>query len=97
MPSFGDLCDRAVMFSEECRSAEDHAIIAWANMTTVGVMPAAKYEWFLTSMTVLLSTFKRNGLAVIIYPNRASDNSTARTSMAVAVLKSWYMESAWCE
>ena len=54
-------------------------MIAWANLTTVGVMPAAKYDWFLTSLTNILSCYKRNGLGVIVHCNRASDNG--RTSL----------------
>lgn len=48
-------------------------MIAWANMTTVGVMPAAKYDWFLTALSNLLSAYPRNGLGIIVHCNRAAD------------------------
>ena len=59
--------------AQEVRSPDDHCIICWANMTTVGVLPAAKYDWFLTGITTMLSAHKRNGLAIIVHCNRASD------------------------
>ena len=54
-------------------------MVAWANLTTVGVMPAAKWDFILTSVTNLLATYKPNGLVIIIHCNRASD--TGRTRM----------------
>jgi intracellular sulfur oxidation DsrE/DsrF family protein len=33
---------------------------------------AAKYEFLLTALTNLLTLYKRNGVAVLIHPNRAS-------------------------
>ena len=59
--------------TKEVRSPEDHCLVAWANLTTVGVMPAAKYDWFLTSMTNLIASHKRNAVGIIIHCNRASD------------------------
>ena len=59
--------------AQEVRSPDDHCIICWTNMTTVGVLPAAKYDWFLTGITTMLSAHKRNGLAIIVHCNRASD------------------------
>ncbi|CAK9107687.1 Uncharacterized protein SCF082_LOCUS50126 [Durusdinium trenchii] len=63
----------------EVRSVEDHCIFVWINMTTVGVMPASKWDFFITALTNLLASHKRNAIAVLIHPNRASD--TGRKSM----------------
>lgn len=65
--------DQRDQLSKDVRAPEDHAVIAWANLTTVGVMPAAKYDWFLTSLSNLLANHKRNSIGVIIHCNRASD------------------------
>ncbi|CAK9042286.1 Uncharacterized protein SCF082_LOCUS24342 [Durusdinium trenchii] len=51
----------SLLCMEEVRSVEDHCMVAWANLTTVGVMPAAKWDFILTSVTNLLVTYKRNG------------------------------------
>lgn len=48
-------------------------------MTTVGVMPASKWDFFITALTNLLASHKRNAIAVLIHPNRASD--TGRTEV----------------
>ena len=55
------------------RAAEDHSVVVWCNMTTCGVVPATKYDFFLTAITNLLANHKRNGLAIIVHCNRASD------------------------
>lgn len=65
------------LVAKEVKATDDHCVVLWCNMTTVGVMPAAKYDFFLTSITNILATHKRNGLALIVHCNRASD--TGRT------------------
>ncbi|CAL1125989.1 unnamed protein product [Cladocopium goreaui] len=57
----------------EIRSVDDHCIVVWSNLTTVGVMPAAKLDFFLTAISNILASHKRNALAILIHPNRASD------------------------
>eukprot|EP00435_Cladocopium_sp_Y103_P069260 s569_g33.t1 len=57
----------------EVRQVDDHCVIAFANLTTVGVMPGAKYDWFLTSLSNLLANNKRNSIGIIVHCNRASD------------------------
>ncbi|CAL1160761.1 unnamed protein product [Cladocopium goreaui] len=42
-------------------------------MTTVGVMPGSKYDWFLTSLSNLLASHKRNAVGIVLHCNRASD------------------------
>ena len=70
---------------QEVKSAEDHSVIVWCNLTTCGVLPATKYDFFLTAITNLLAAHKRNGLAVIFHCNRASDGGrTGETHFEVA-------------
>ena len=40
---------------KECRAHDDHCLVIWANMTTVGVMPAAKWEFFFDGRDKLVS------------------------------------------
>ena len=56
----------------------------WVNLPTCGVMPAGKQDFFLTSLTNMLATFKRNGIAFIIHANRAGD--AARQGRVMYVL-----------
>ncbi|CAL1126565.1 unnamed protein product [Cladocopium goreaui] len=43
-----------------------------AGFAAGGIVGAAKYEFILTALTNLLTLYKRNGVAVVIHPNRAS-------------------------
>ena len=59
------------------RSFEDHTLVLWVNLPTCGVTPAAKQDFFITSISNLLSSYKRNSVAIIVHSNRAGD--AART------------------
>lgn len=72
-----NLSDPHTHTQKEVRATDDHVLLIWANLTTVGVMPAAKREFFLTAVSNLLAGYKRNSLALFIHGNRASD--TGRT------------------
>jgi len=67
-------------FSEvpEVRSTEDHGILLWWNLPACGVISSSKYDYGITSISNLLAQFPRNGLAIVIHPNRAS-HATDRT------------------
>lgn len=74
---------------------DDHCVVAWANMTTVGVLPAAKYDWFLTSISNLLAAYPRNGLAIVVHCNRASDPSRSLLPKSKFWLI-WFIEYVCC-
>lgn len=58
---------------QEVRAHDDHCVVLWANLPTCGVVPAGKQEFFLVSIANLLAQYKRNGIAILIHPNRAGD------------------------
>jgi len=72
LPSISSWVQETFLDMVEVRSFDDHGLILWANMTTAGIVGAAKYEFILTALTNLLTLYKRNGVAVVIHPNRAS-------------------------
>lgn len=63
--------------SPKDKAMDGHSLVIWCNLTTVGVMPAAKFDFFITAVSNLLATHKRNAIALIVHCNRASD--TGRT------------------
>ncbi len=56
----------------EVRSFEDHGVIIWGALPTAGIIGAAKYDFCLTAISNLLSLYKRNGVAILVHPNRAA-------------------------
>lgn len=50
----------------EVRSFEDHGVIIWGALPTAGIIGAGKYDF------CLLSLYKRNGIAILVHPNRAA-------------------------
>ena len=60
----------------EVKATDDHAVVLWINLPTCGVVSAPKYDFFLTAATTFLQTFKKNGLAIFIHCNRASEGRT---------------------
>ena len=55
------------------RSFEDHSVVLWCNLPTAGVLGAAKQDFILTAVTNMLTTYKRNGVAIFVDANRAGD------------------------
>ena len=53
------------------RQANDHAVILWVNLPSCGILGVARYEYMITAVSNLLAVHKRNGIALIIHPNRA--------------------------
>lgn len=56
----------------DCTSAEDHSVVIWLNAPSVGIIPSAKYEFYLTFVTNMMADYAKNGICLIIFPNRAS-------------------------
>ena len=64
----------------EVRSTEDHGIVIWWNLPACGVISSSKYDYNgITAISNLLAQYPRNGLAVVIHPNRASHAAADRT------------------
>lgn len=63
-----------------CYTPDDHTVFLWLNCPVVGIMPSEKYEFFLTCITNFLQDWSRNGVCIIVHPNRAAqlDKRTLR-------------------
>ncbi len=72
LPSVTSYIQEAFDEVPECRSTEDHGVVVWWNLPACGVLSSAKYDYGVTSISNLLAQYRRNGLAVIVHPNRAS-------------------------
>ncbi|CAK9046671.1 unnamed protein product [Durusdinium trenchii] len=63
----------------ECRSADDHSIVAWLCLPTCGIVSAAKHSFFLTFIANFLAQHRRNGLVLIVHANRdAAEDADVR-------------------
>ena len=64
--------------AKEVKSFDDHCLVLWSNIPTQGVMSADKMDYMVTSISNLLTSYKRNSTALLVHCNRAGD--PARTS-----------------
>lgn len=78
LPMAANWIQEAFSEAPEVRSTEDHGILLWWNLPACGVISSSKYDYGITSISNLLAQFPRNGLAIVIHPNRAS-HATDRT------------------
>ena len=65
----------------EVRSTDDHGVVLWWNMPACAVLSSSKYDFGITSISNLLAQYPRNGLALVIHPNRASHAAADRTPL----------------
>ena len=70
LPLVGSYIQESFSEIPECRSFEDHAVVCWINLPSSGVVTVHRYDWVLTAVTNIMAQFRRNGLAVILHPNR---------------------------
>ena len=68
-------------FSEipSARSYDDHGVIVWTNLPTAGILGASKYDFMVTAIANLLTTYRKNSMAIIVHVNRASQMNGSRT------------------
>ena len=71
LPSLASWVQDSLADIPEARSFEDHGVVLWVNLPTAGIIGASKYDFLLTSITNLLTQYKKNSIALIIHPNRA--------------------------
>lgn len=72
LPSITTWVESTLAEIPSVRSTEDHGVVIWANLPAVGILGVARYEYCITSVANLLAIFKRNGICLLIHPNRAS-------------------------
>ena len=65
----------------EVKSHEDHAVCAWLCLPTCGILSAQKSDFFVTFISNFLAAHRRNGLVLLVHPNRAAQLSGGRTGL----------------
>ncbi|CAK9116680.1 unnamed protein product [Durusdinium trenchii] len=78
LPSITTWVHDALNAIPEVRSASDHCLVVWLNLPTSGVTPAAKMDFFLTAVSNILASHKRNSIAIVVHGNRASDTGSSK-------------------
>lgn len=71
LPDLTSWVEERFLDMPQCRQANDHAVILWVNLPSCGILGVARYEYMITAVSNLLAVHKRNGIALIIHPNRA--------------------------
>ena len=56
----------------EVRDSSDHLVVLWANLPTSGILSAARLDFLISFLANQLEKHKRNGVALVIHPNRAA-------------------------
>jgi len=72
MPSSRSWIRTSIDDMAECTSGDDFSVVIWLNLPSMGIIPSAKYEFFLTYLANMLTDYPKNGLALIVFPNRAA-------------------------
>ena len=71
MPQVNAWIEQSLSDIASVRSTDDHAIVGWLALPTVGVVGAQKWDWFLNYICNLLGQHRKNGMVIIIHSNRA--------------------------
>lgn len=72
LPSITSWIEETLHEIPEVRSSEDHGLVIWVNLPSAGILTVNRYEYVVTSVTNLLAIYRKNGIALLIHPNRAS-------------------------
>lgn len=70
LPVVTSWVDDAFQEIPECRAHDDHAVVLFANLPACGVLSVHRYEWCITAISNLLAIYRKNGMAVLVHPNR---------------------------
>lgn len=70
LPVIATWVDEVFNDTPECRAADDHGVFLWVNLPACGVLSVHRYEWVITAITNILATYRRNGVCIIVHPNR---------------------------
>ena len=85
MPAVSTWIQETLSEIAEVRESEDHAVVIWLCLPTVGIVSASKWDFFITLITNFLAHYPRNGLALVVHANRAGQMSGNRSSVS-----GWY-------
>ena len=89
MPQVFSWIDGTIDESPGCNSSDDHCIVLLFNLPSMGVISVAKWDYLVTMVANALNRYKRNSLALVIHPNRASQKS--RT-----LVHPWFSQTTRC-
>ena len=70
LPLVTSWIDDAFQDIPECRGPDDHAVVLFANLPSCGVLSVHRYDWCITAISNLLAIYRKNGIAVLVHPNR---------------------------
>lgn len=70
LPVVTSWVDEAFSEVPECRASDDHCVLMWANLPSCGVLSVHRYDWCITSISNVLAIYRKNGVAVLVHPNR---------------------------
>lgn len=70
LPLVTSWVDEAFAEVPECRASDDHCVIMWGNLPACGVLSVHRYEWCITSISNVLAIYRKNGIAILVHPNR---------------------------
>ena len=85
LPAMTSYLEETFAEMPEVRSAEDHGLVIWVNLPSAGILSVPKYEYTITALANLLAIYRRNGVAIIVHANRASQ-FTERTAIQCILL-----------
>ena len=63
---------RECIDDQPASSTSEISVMLWANLPNIGIIPGAKYDFYLTYLTNMLTDFPKNSIAIIVFPNRAA-------------------------
>ena len=75
MPQLLSWVDRMIDESPKCNAADDHCVCLFLNLPSCGVISSAKWDYVISLVANTMNRYKRNGLAILVHPNRASQKS----------------------
>ena len=70
LPTVTSFVDEAFQDVPEVKAHDDHCVILWANLPACGVLSVHRYDWCITSISNMLAQYRKNGLALLVHPNR---------------------------
>lgn len=72
LPAVSSWVEEVLLDCPEVKSTNDHAVVMWINLPACGIIGVARYEYMITAVSNLLAKYRRNGIAIIVHPNRAT-------------------------
>lgn len=72
MPAVSNWITESLGDIAEVRDSTDHCIIGWLCLPTAGVIPAQKWDFYVTLICNLVTQNRKNGIVLIVHSNRAA-------------------------